>query len=132
MKDMKIKYMLGAVLICLSLTSCGDFLEIEPKTFVSEDNFWNEKTDIDQMMTGVYVKMQSDPFIRRCIMWGETRSDNVIAGRLEYNKQVDEYRTLRNQLMSTNQYTDWSSFYAVIAQCNIIIARASEVAESPD
>lgn len=126
---MKIKYMLGAVLICLSLTSCGDFLEIEPKTFVSEDNFWNEKTDIDQMMTGVYVKMQSDPFIRRCIMWGETRSDNVIAGRLEYNKQVDEYRTLRNQLMSTNQYTDWSSFYAVIAQCNIIIARASEVAE---
>ena len=46
--------MLAAV-ACLGLSSCGDFLAIEPKTFVSEDNFWNEKTDIDQMVTGVLL-----------------------------------------------------------------------------
>ena len=122
--------MLGAALFCLSLSSCGDFLEIEPKTFVSEDNFWNEKNDIEQMLTGVYVKMQSDAYIRRCIMWGETRSDNVIAGRLDYNKQVDEYRTLRYQLDSANQFTNWSIFYSVINQCNTIIARAPEVSQN--
>ena len=66
-----------AMVACLGLSSCGDFLAIEPKTIVSEDNFWNEKTDIDQMVTGVYTKMQSDAYIRRCIVWGEVRSDNI-------------------------------------------------------
>ena len=53
MKTYKVKSLFVAVLACLGLTSCGDFLEIEPKTFVSEDNFWNEKTDVDQMVIGV-------------------------------------------------------------------------------
>ena len=41
----KIKTLFVASLACIGLVSCGDFLEIEPKTFVSENNFWNEKSD---------------------------------------------------------------------------------------
>ncbi len=129
MKNYKIKSLLGLVLISFGLTSCGDFLEVEPKTFVSEDNFWNERTDIDQMVIGTYVKMQSDAYIRRCIMWGETRSDNVGEGLECESKAVDVYRTLREYLLSTNQFSDWTSFYSVINQCNIIISRAPEVSE---
>ena len=36
-----IKSLALAGVACLGLASCGDFLVIEPKTFVSEDNFWN-------------------------------------------------------------------------------------------
>ena len=80
MKNNIIKSIVLAGLTSLTLSSCGDFLEIEPKNFVSEDNFWNEKSDIDQMVTGTYVKMQTDAFLRRCIVWGEVRGDNVLAG----------------------------------------------------
>jgi len=128
MKSNKIKSLLGVALVSLCLTSCGDFLEIEPKTFVSEDNFWNEKTDIDQMVAGVYTKMQNDAYIRRCIMWGETRSDNIGEG-LNCSGQTDIYRTLKEYLLSTNSFTDWTPFYSVINQCNIIITRAPEVSE---
>lgn len=128
MKTYKVKSLFVAVLACLGLTSCGDFLEIEPKTFVSEDNFWNEKTDVDQMVIGVYTKMQNDAFIRRCIMWGETRSDNTAEG-LNCSDQLDIYRTLREYLLTTNQYADWLSFYSVINQCNTIYQRAPEVSE---
>ncbi len=128
MKHNRIKSIILAGVACLSLSSCGDFLQIEPKTFVSEDNFWNEKKDIDQMVIGVYTKMQSDAYIRRCIMWGETRSDNIGEG-LNCSDQTDIYRTLRENLLSTNQYTSWHAFYSVINQCNTIIARAPEVSE---
>ncbi len=124
----KVMHSAFAFACSLALFSCADFLNIEPKTFVSEDNFWNEKTDIDQMVAGCYVKMQDGAFIERCIMWGETRSDNIAEGK-DVAGQTNIYRTLRETLLSTNVYTDWRSFYAVINQCNTIIYRAPEVSQ---
>ncbi len=124
----KVMHSAFAFACSLALFSCADFLNIEPKTFVSEDNFWNEKTDIDQMVAGCYVKMQDGAFIDRCIMWGETRSDNITLGK-NVAEQTNIYRTLRETLLSTNVYTDWNIFYAVINQCNTIIHRAPEVSQ---
>ncbi len=117
------------MLACAGLlfAACGDFLEIKPRDIVTEDNFWNEKTDVDQMVLGCYTAMQSDAFIRRCIVWGELRSDNIFPGSGVENKDDDIYQALRENLLSTNQYTDWSSFYYVINKCNTIIRMAPEV-----
>ncbi|MBQ9558803.1 MAG: RagB/SusD family nutrient uptake outer membrane protein [Bacteroidaceae bacterium] len=128
MKNYKIKSLMLAVVASLGLSGCGDFLDIEPKNFVSEKNYWNEKKDIEQSVIGVYTKMQDDAYIRRCIIWGESRADNVAEG-LNCSGQLDIYRTLRENLLTNNQFTDWTSFYAVINQCNTIIKRAPEVSE---
>lgn len=111
---------------CLGLSSCGDFLNIEPKTFVSDENFWNEKTDVDQMVAGIYVKMQNSSFISRCIVWGELRSDNIAEG-LNATNRTSLYRALKENLLSTNEYAGWRDVYAIINACNIIIARSPEV-----
>ncbi len=124
----KLKSVVLVAAASLTFASCGDFLEVDPMTFVSEDNFWNEKADIDQMVAGVYVKMQADAFIQRCIMWGETRSDNIVEG-LNASGQTSIYRTLKENLLSTNSYTTWVDFYAVINQCNTIIEMAPVVSE---
>ena len=129
MKNLKLKSILLAGVACLGLSSCGDFLEIEPKTFVSEDNFWNEKTDIEQTVIGVYTKLQADEVIRRCIMWGEARSENILDGLNCERDQKDIYRTLQEQLLPTNPFSNWQSFYAVINECNTVIERAPEVSE---
>ena len=31
-----------AVVSALTLSSCGDYLEIEPRNIITEDNFWDE------------------------------------------------------------------------------------------
>ena len=62
------------------MTSCGDFLDIYPLTMVYEDNYWNEKNDVDQIVTGCYTRMQDDDFVRRLFIWGESRSDNTRKG----------------------------------------------------
>jgi len=124
----KVKSLVLLATVSFGFASCGDFLEIEPKTFVSEDNFWNEKTDIDQMVAGVYVKMQSSAFIERLVVWGEVRSDNIVEG-LNASNQTNLYRTLKENLLSTNSYTDWTQFYSVINACNNIIEMAPVVSE---
>ena len=67
-------------MVGMSMTSCGDFLDIYPLTMVYEDNYWNEKNDVDQIVTGCYTRMQDDDFVRRLFIWGESRSDNTRKG----------------------------------------------------
>lgn len=115
--------------MALGAVSCADFLEIEPRDIVTEDNFWNEKTDVDQMVAGCYASMQSADFINRCEVWGELRSDNIYPGSNVENGNDDLYQALRENLLSTSSFTNWSSFYAVINKCNTIIRMAPVVSE---
>ena len=112
----------------LVLAGCGDFVDIKPKDLVSEDNFWDEKNDVDQMVAGVYTAMQSDAFISRCLIWGEGRSDNLYNG-YNIDDNTDLYNIERENLLSTNSYTSWAAFYHVINKCNIIIEKAPKVRE---
>ena len=130
MKNMGLKSAIVA-LAGMSFVSCGDFLEIYPLTMVYEDNYWNEKADVDQIVTGCYTRMQDDDFMRRVFIWGEVRSDNIGAGNndVTYKVDWDEAKILDEDLLSTNKYTDWSPFYSVIDRCNLVIERAPQVAE---
>lgn len=112
----------------LLLVSCGDFLEITPRDIVTENNFWDEKKDVDQMVTGCYTAMQNAAFVNRCIVWGEVRGKDV-DGRSDISGFDDLYQALVNNLLPSNQFTDWSSFYHVINKCNTIIRMAPEVHE---
>lgn len=123
-----IKSSATVAIACLALMGCSDFLEITPRDQVTEDNFWNEKADIDQMVAGCYASMQSDAFMRRCIVWGELRSDNLYPGSNAQNNE-DIYQALRENLLITNEYANWASFYAVINKCNTIIEKAPVVSE---
>lgn len=123
-----IKYFAAGLLCLVMLGSCGDFLEITPRDIVTEDNFWDEKTDIEQMVMGCYTAMQSQDFVSRCVVWGDLRSDDI-DGATGISGHNDLYQALLNNLLPTNYYTDWSSFYAVINKCNTIIRMASEVSD---
>lgn len=124
----KVKLLTLLSIISFSLSSCGDFLLIEPKTFVTEDNFWNEKNDVDQMVAGVYCMLQNSAIIERCIVWGEMRSDNLDEG-LNVKNNEDLYFTLKETLKAKNKYTDWAQFYKTINAAQIVIERAPEVSE---
>ena len=117
------------VLVGLTLVSCADFLEIKPRDIVTEDNFWNEKSDIEQMVTGCYTAMQADAFITRCILWGEGRSENLQPSTSLQSDDYNLYQIMRENLLPSNPYTSWLSFYYVINKCNTIIKMAPIVSE---
>ena len=118
-----------AAVAALTLAGCSDFLEIKPRDQVTEDNFWNEKTDIDQMVAGCYNAMQSEGFINNCIVWGESRSDNLYPIDNLDSKEYNLYQIMRENLLPSNPYTKWINFYDVINKANAIIEMAPLVSQ---
>ena len=72
--------MVAAAFLAGGMTACADFLEIEPQTEILEENFWNAKGDVDGMVAGCYQTMQGDAILKRMMVWGEFRSENLSPG----------------------------------------------------
>ena len=111
------------------MTSCSDFLEIEPLNEIVLENFWNEKADVDGIIAGCYSGLQADALVRRMIIWGEARSENIGAG-LNSTDDANLLNVLNENIMATNGYTSWDGFYNIINRCNTVIKYAPAVAAS--
>lgn len=111
-----------------TLSSCSDFLEIEPQNEIILEKFWNEKADVDAIIAGCYSNMQSDNMLLRMMIWGEFRSDNITRGQ-HLEKDVNIENILKENLLATNGYTTWDQFYNIINRCNTVIKYAPQVAE---
>ena len=121
-------YIVCAISAVCGLTSCSDFLEIKPQREIILEEFWNEKADVDAIVAGCYSGLQEEAVIKRMMVWGEFRSDNIGPGS---NVQSDGNleKILKENIDAKNTYTDWSSFYSVINRCNTVIKYAPGVAE---
>jgi len=109
-------------------TACSDFLEIKPQNEIIFEDFWNEKTDVDAIVAGCYSALQSDPVMRRMMIWGEFRSDNITAG-LNIDKDLNLDNIFKENLTANNGYTAWGDFYNIINRCNTVIKYAPDVAQ---
>jgi len=109
------------------VSGCSSFLDIEPLTEIVLEKFWNEKADVDGVIAGCYSGMQDDPIVRRMIIWGEARSENLAAG-LNSTNDENLMNVLNENIMATNAYTTWDGFYNIINRCNTVIKYAPQVA----
>lgn len=114
--------------LCAMLTSCSDFLEVKPLDQIVLGNFWNEEGDVENVMAGCYLSMQSQSWIDRAIVWGEARSENLMGGE-RITDDTDLSNIAQENLNSNNIYAQWVSFYEVINRCNTILLYAPQVAE---
>lgn len=48
------KILMSAALAVCSFSSCEDFLNIKPLNDIVLENFWDEKSDVDNMISGCY------------------------------------------------------------------------------
>ena len=120
-------YIVCAISAVCGLSSCADFLEIEPQNEIILEKFWNEKADVDAILAGCYSGMQDGAVIKRMMVWGEFRSDNIGPGS---NTQQDGNleKILKENIDAKNSYTSWDNFYTVINRCNTLIKYAPGVA----
>ncbi len=120
---------IGAVCIACGMASCADFLEIKPQDTIVLEDFWGEKADVENIVTGCYSAMQTEDMIKRMIIWGEVRSDNIQSGN-NINSDGELYDILKETLTAMNKYTTWDGFYTVINRCNTVIKYAPGVAQA--
>lgn len=116
-----------ALFMGASLSSCSDFLEIEPLNDIVLEKFWNEESDVENIVAGCYSALQTQVIVDRMMAWGEFRSDNVVGGT---NVQNDTHlqNIFKENLNASNSYTTWGEFYDIINRCNTTIYYAPSVA----
>lgn len=112
----------------MGLTSCSDFLTIEPLNEIVQDKFWNSKSDVENIVMGCYSAMQSQTIIDRMIIWGESRSDNMVGGTNIANNE-SLLNVFKENINAKNAYTSWGEFYDIINRCNLVLLYAPEVAQ---
>ena len=91
------------------------------------EKFWNEKADVDAIIAGCYSGMQSENVIKRMMVWGEFRSDNIGPGS-NVSSDGSLEKILKENIDAKNGYTSWTDFYSVINRCNTVIKYAPGVA----
>lgn len=117
------------IILCLAtmsqgFQSCSDFLSIEPENEIVLENYWTEEKDVVSTLNACYAQLENQECVRRMIVWGELRSDNMTTGSGTYNNLQ---QIIKENILETNDYTNWQSFYQVINRCNTVLHYAPGV-----
>ena len=134
---MRFKYMFMVLCSVGVLTSCNDFLDTVPLNEIVLENFWENEEEVNSVVMSCYSRMAQGDFLTRLILWGELRSDNVVAGNItgeiHYVNNEQLLDMLDGNILPNHYIADWSSFYSVINRCNTVLEYAPEVLErDPD
>lgn len=118
---------LSAALLLTGFTSCSDYLDILPLNDVVLENYWTEKNDVTSVLNSCYESLENSESVTRMAIWGELRSENIVAGNFSNNNDLAD--ALRETLLPSSRFTLWSDFYRTINRCNTVIHYAPGVQE---
>lgn len=132
-----IKYTAAAFCAVVCMSSCEDFLSTVPLNDIVLENFWENEAEVTSVVTSCYSGMADQEFLKRAMMWGELRSDNVTKGLInkdvKYVNHVQLPEMLDGNILPNYEIADWSTFYRVINRCNTVLHYAPDVLErDPD
>ena len=114
-----------SILLTLAIgTSCTNWLDIRPESEIVLDEYWQNESQVTQVLSACYRSMTESSVIRRMIVWGEVRSDNMIASQ---SAESNLLRIINVDINPTNSYADWGPMYTVINYCNNFMHYAPSV-----
>jgi tetratricopeptide (TPR) repeat protein len=111
---MKTLSIISILIITTILPGCNKFLDEQPVSEISTDNFWKNANDLNTGMAGVYDGIQN-MFSNNFVFWGDARTDNF---RIGGNGRRDYPY---NELTSTSTGSDWAPIYTAIGRINTAI-----------
>lgn len=123
---MKYKIIIAiSIIFSLSISSCSDFLNLEPQDGVITEKFWQNKEEVHDAVMGCYAAIMVRSNMEKYIWWGELRGDLVkprVTGTLF--SQMDNFQN--GDITSTMNYCSWADSYKIINNCNTVLNYAKE------
>lgn len=115
-KNIKGKFSLVVLAIMASLTSCQDFIEVEPQDKLNKDQVYRDVFDADAAVVGVYGKLMG--LAEKYVVLNELRAD--LASPTE-NADLTFQELHEHSVSANNPYANPKDFYEVINICNDIL-----------
>ncbi|MFA9388533.1 MAG: RagB/SusD family nutrient uptake outer membrane protein [Prolixibacteraceae bacterium] len=126
----KIYYALIALILALTISSCSDWLYLQPEDGVLVDEFWMSQADLEAGLAGCYASMLGNnvsgsmSVSELMLMWGEIRADMLTY----YSKEVSDYMLIwQGDIKPENSFNKWSSFYRTINYCNTVLEKGEAI-----
>ncbi len=127
MKTIKIASTL--IVITLAATSCQDWLTLYPQTQVVEEDYWEDKNDLEGVRYAAYKQMCST--LEKMVLWGDLRSDSYTLSSADESTSTQQlYKEIREGRLdrdSAESLFDWGGFYTTINYCNKVLQHGDEV-----
>ena len=114
----------GLILSASCFTSCEDFLTILPTNQIPEENFWEDKNDLEGVRAAAYQKITQASITGRMLYWGEFRGDNLDLNKME-NTSIMYLQD--GVLQPTESMFSWADFYSGINYCNLVLEKGEEM-----
>lgn len=131
MSQMKSIYLL--VLGLLSLTACSNFLDSEPTSQISDENFYRTKADAEKALIGCYDGLQavwSGSSVAFPVM-SEVCSDNCYGATGNgdnYVYDIIDHFDPSLEPAQKNIFGDtWKAYYKAIYRCNTLISKIGQI-----
>lgn len=120
-------------LLSLSVSSCTEWLTIYPQDRVVEENFWEDKHDLEGVRYAAYRQMAST--VSKLAIWGDLRSDAFEENGAFQDQNKKELRETHNHYVdimsgmpdSSMSEFDWGGVYTTINYCNKVLQHGAEV-----
>ncbi len=117
------------ILMVLAMSSCSDWLFIEPADGITTNKYWQSESDLRAGVMGCYASMlgggsgtYSVPQLM--FLWGEIRADMLTF----YSNTPNDYTLIsEGDIKSTNSFSNWGSFYTTINYCNTVLEKAPTI-----
>lgn len=124
---MKIKTILIS-LMTISIVSCKKYLDIVPKTQVTENIFFKSASDFEQAVNGIYAPLQG--IYESHWNLGSQHSDNTFfaydVGQ-RGGQQREDFATFNVQSNNTYLSDNWSENFLIISRANSVLNKINEV-----
>jgi tetratricopeptide (TPR) repeat protein len=120
------KYILIVLTIAVALSSCKDFLNLQPAYQINEVNFYKTAKDFETALIGNYSELQN-LHNGNILYLTELTTDNA---DIQWSSPtVAEMECDELNLTSTNGFVNsvWSSCFVTISRCNNILSRIDNV-----
>lgn len=118
-------FLAGSLIVTIGVTSCDDYLTVLPTDQITEEDFWNDKNDLDNVRAAAYTKLASSDITDRMFVWGEVRSDNFKLNDLS-NSSLQYI--MEGVLQPTEGKFTWEHFYTGINYCNKVLEYGEQMA----
>ncbi|MBQ7664209.1 MAG: RagB/SusD family nutrient uptake outer membrane protein, partial [Bacteroidaceae bacterium] len=108
------------------MSSCDDFLTVLPTGQITEEHFWQDRNDLENVRAGAYKKFIDQT--SSIFYWGELRSDNV---KLKDQSNTTLLYMQQAILRPSNNNYSWANFYTGINYCNKVIEYGDNMTNEP-
>jgi len=104
-------------------TSCKKFLEKTPKDFLSPENYYKTKPEIDAALTGVYDMLGKSGTYGRYLFFEMDQADDSYVGLSSWTQDIALYNAGPSDAKLA---LTWSNLYEGINRANVLLERVDQ------